>query len=101
MILNDPTGSISNSEEFKNRKRNGEDCGHKWVSIPKFCVEWVRPGWRKLNQEYQQQLCSCKKRHGPIAYVIRLYPTALDVMQSIFLVLVVIMKVAMNSLSKL
>ena len=40
------------------------------------------------------------KRHGTIVDAIRLHPTILDVTQSIFLVLVGITKVAMNSLSK-
>ena len=53
-----------------------------------------------MKQEYQQQLCLCEKIHATIVDVICLYPTALDVMQSIFLLLVGTMKVAMNSLSK-
>ena len=84
MILNELPGSISNPEEFKKRKRSDEDCGYEWVSIPKFCGKWVGTGWRKVKQEYQQQLCLCEKRHGTIVDVIRLYPTALYVMQSIF-----------------
>ena len=61
MILNDTTGSTSNPEEFKNRKRSGKDCGHKWVSIPRFCGKWVWNRWRKVKQEYQQQICLCGK----------------------------------------
>ena len=62
MILNDLPGIISNPEEFKNRKRHGEDCGHEWVSIPKFCRIWVGTRWIKVNKEYQQQLRSCGKK---------------------------------------
>ena len=62
MILNELPGSISNPEEFKKMKRSGEDCGHEWVSIPKFCGTSVGNVWRKVNQEYQQQLCSCGKK---------------------------------------
>ena len=78
MIPNELPGNISNPEEFKKRKRSDEDCG------PKFYGKWVGTGWGKVKQEYQQQLCSCKKKHGTIVDVMRLYPTALDVTQSIF-----------------
>ena len=60
MILNYLPRSIYKLEEFKNRKRIGEDCGHEWVYIPKFCVNWVGTVWIKVNQEYQQQLCLYK-----------------------------------------
>ena len=44
IILNELHGSISNPEDFKNRNSGGEDCGHEWVSIPKFCGKWVGTG---------------------------------------------------------
>ena len=37
MILNELPGIIYSPENFKKRKRSGEDCGHEWVSISKFC----------------------------------------------------------------
>ena len=84
MILKDLPGIIYNPDEFKKRKRRGEDCGHEWVSIPKFCGKWVGTGWRKVKQEYQQQLCLFVKRHGTIVDVISMYPTDLDVTHIIF-----------------
>ena len=63
MILNDLSVIISNPEESKKRKRSGKDYGHEWIFIPKLCGKWVGTGWRKVNQEYQQQLCSSGKRH--------------------------------------
>ena len=62
MILNDMHERISKTEELKNSKRSGKDCGCEWVSIPKFCGKWVGTGWRKVNQEYQQQLRLCRKK---------------------------------------
>ena len=62
MILNELPGSISNPEDFKKRKRCGNYFGHERASIPKFCGKWVRTGWRKVKQEYKQQLCSCGKK---------------------------------------
>ena len=62
MILNELPGSISNPEELKNKNRSGEDCRNEWVSIPMFCEKWVRTGWRKVKQEYQQQLCPCRNK---------------------------------------
>ena len=50
MIINELHGSISNPAEFKNRKRGSKDCGHEWLSIPKFCVKWIGTGWRKVKQ---------------------------------------------------
>ena len=61
MILNELPGSIYKPEDFKKRKRGVEDCGHDWVSIPRFCVKFVVTIWIKVNQEYQKQLCSCGK----------------------------------------
>ena len=78
MILNELPGSISKPDEFKKRDRSGEDCGHEWVSIPKFCGKLVRTGCIKVKQEYQQQIFLCRKIHVTILDVIRLYPIALE-----------------------
>ena len=51
-----------------------------------------------MKQEYQPQLCLCeKKRHRTIVDMIRLYLNDIDFMQGVFLVLVIITKVEMNS----
>ena len=49
-----------------------------------------------MKQEYQQQLCLCRKIYGTILDVIRLLPTDIYFIQSIFLVVVGRTKVAMN-----
>ena len=46
IILNELPGRISNPEDLIKSKRSGEDCGHEWVSTPKFCGKWVGTGWR-------------------------------------------------------
>ena len=49
IILNELSGSISNTEEIKNRKKSVKYCGHEWVSIPKFCGKWVGTGLIKVK----------------------------------------------------
>ena len=84
MILNDLHGIISNPEVFKKKKMIGEGCGHEWIFIPKFCGNWSGPDGNDLKQEYQQYLFSCRKKTCTIVDAIRLYHTAIYVVQSIF-----------------
>ena len=50
MLLIEMPVSIYNHEEFKKRKISGNDYGHEWVFIPKFCGKWVVIGLKKVNQ---------------------------------------------------